>query len=132
MSADLWKDAEVIHTYTRAQAIDDGVLVDVGEAARVAGVKFPVALTAGVWSLVENIPKKWQGIQDVAGRLWNVVWMLRCAIGRARGSEIRYKLILHHAPSEGAPGWKYVTLKALCGPGDAGEPVITVMLPHED
>jgi hypothetical protein len=25
-----------------------------------------------------------------------------------------------------------VTLKALCGPGDDAEPVITIMLPHED
>jgi hypothetical protein len=25
-----------------------------------------------------------------------------------------------------------VTLRALCGPGDRGEPVITVMLPDED
>ena len=25
-----------------------------------------------------------------------------------------------------------VTLKALCGPGDQGEPVMTIMLPHED
>jgi hypothetical protein len=25
-----------------------------------------------------------------------------------------------------------VRLKALCGPGDQGEPVITVMLPEED
>jgi len=25
-----------------------------------------------------------------------------------------------------------VQLKAICGPGDSGEPVITIMLPEED
>jgi hypothetical protein len=27
---------------------------------------------------------------------------------------------------------RLVTLKAMCGPGDQGEPVITIMLPEED
>jgi hypothetical protein len=31
---------------------------------------------------------------------------------------------------EGTP--PLVRLKAVCGPGDQGEPVMTVMLPHED
>ena len=35
----------VISTYTRAQAIEDGVLVDVGSTAQEAGFKWPVALT---------------------------------------------------------------------------------------
>jgi len=25
-----------------------------------------------------------------------------------------------------------VKLKAICGPGDQGEPVLTIMMPHED
>ncbi len=28
--------------------------------------------------------------------------------------------------------YKTVTLRAVCGPGDRGEPVITIMLPWED
>ena len=44
-----WDDAEVIYTYTRAQALEDGVLVDVSEMAKEAGVRFPVALTATVY-----------------------------------------------------------------------------------
>jgi len=34
----------VIHTYTRAQAIEDGVLIDVSEMAREAGFRWPVAV----------------------------------------------------------------------------------------
>ena len=36
----------VISTYTRTQAIEDGVLIDPGSMAKEAGFKWPVALTA--------------------------------------------------------------------------------------
>ena len=36
---------EVISSYSRAQAIEDGVLVDVSSVAREAGINFPIALT---------------------------------------------------------------------------------------
>ena len=41
----LFENADVIHRYTRAQAIEDGTLVDVTETAREAGWRFPVATT---------------------------------------------------------------------------------------
>jgi len=40
---------EPISTYTRRQALDDGVLVDVSEMAREAGFRFPVAVTHAAW-----------------------------------------------------------------------------------
>lgn len=43
---------EVIHAYTRAQAIEDGVLVDLSDLAREAGFRFPVAVTLGVWAVL--------------------------------------------------------------------------------
>ena len=70
----LFSEADVIHTYTRAQAIEDGVLVDVTEMAEEAGFVWPVAVTAGVWALINSIPPRFQGIQDVEGRLWDTVW----------------------------------------------------------
>jgi len=40
-----------ISTYTRAQAIEDGVLIDPGTMAKEAGFnKWPVALTANAWA----------------------------------------------------------------------------------
>ena len=44
------QDDVLIFSYTRAQAIADGVLVDVSELAKQAGFRFPVAVTAGVWA----------------------------------------------------------------------------------
>ena len=44
----LFTAENVIHVYTRAQAIADGVLIDATELAREAGFRFPVALSAEV------------------------------------------------------------------------------------
>ena len=38
----------VIYTYTRAQAIEDGVLVDVSTLAAEAGIRYPTAVTRGL------------------------------------------------------------------------------------
>lgn len=115
---------EPISIYTRKQAIEDGVLVDVSETAREAGWKYPVAITASVHALINAIPKS-QRHQSYTGRLWDVLWMGRLAAKRG-GTEIRYQLIMHHGRQV------YATLKAICGPGDTVDPVITIMLPDED
>ncbi len=62
----------LVHRYTRADAIRDGVLIDVTATAREAGFKFPVALTAAVWAKCVAVPS---GVlcQDEAGRLWDVL-----------------------------------------------------------
>lgn len=41
---------EIISVYTREQALNDGVLVDVSSLARAAGFKVPVAVTQAVWA----------------------------------------------------------------------------------
>jgi hypothetical protein len=68
--------------------------------------------------------------QAEAGWLWDVCWMLRCAIGRAGGAEVRLGVHVRSDNSERTP--PLVRLKALCGPGDQAEPVITVMMRDED
>jgi hypothetical protein len=78
----MFEDADVIYSYSRAQAIEDGVLVDVSETAREAGIRFPVAVTAAVWAEYVAVPDAVEA-QDEAGRLWDVLWMTRCAITRA-------------------------------------------------
>jgi hypothetical protein len=124
---------EVIHTYTRLQASEDGYLVDVSEVAREAGITFPVAMTRAAWvDCVEwaEADSRRQTYQDEAGRLWDVLWMLKLAARRG-GSEIRYQLYRVPRGGRGVRP-RLVTLKAICGPGDQGEPVITVMLINED
>lgn len=124
----LFQPEDIIDVYTRAQAIEDGVLVDVSETAKEAGIKFPVAVTRGVWvEVVEpDVIAKSHG-ESEQGRLWDVVWMLRVACKTHFGSVINYQII---ATKDGRQ--HKVELKAVCGPGDTLEPVITIMLPNED
>jgi hypothetical protein len=65
--------------------------------------------------------------QDEAGRLGNLVWLLACAARRAATGKdaIRFTLHVRNDNAEGTP--PLVRLKARCGPGDDGKPVITVI-----
>jgi hypothetical protein len=103
--------------------------VDVSATAREAGIRYPVALTRAVWERCVTVPP---GVvrQDEAGRLWDVLFLLRCAIGKSNGREVRFGVHVRNDNRERTP--PLVRLKALCGPGDQGEPVVTVMLPEED
>ena len=68
---------EVIYRYTRAQAIEDGVLVDVSETAREAGFRWPVAMTSAAWAdcvAWSEEDNQRQVNQDESGRLWDVLW----------------------------------------------------------
>jgi hypothetical protein len=123
-------DEMYISSYSRAQALEDGVLVDVSETAREAGIKFPVAVTRAVWNeYVALTPAAKRACNDERGRLWDVVWMLRCGIAR-HGNESRFLYQLHVVTRSIRAS--LVTLKAECDGGDDGEPVITVLQPDED
>lgn len=133
----LFTNAEIIHAYTRENALADGNLVDVSEMAREAGFKFKTALTRNAyedcveWSDEDNERKG--TCQDVPGRLWDVLYMARVAARTTSDNSDRVRFQLYRVPRQGT-GHKarLVTLEAVCGPGDAGEPVITIQQPGED
>lgn len=119
---------EVIFEYSRAQAIADGVLIDVSWMADEAGFRFPVALTSAVWGLCVDVPEN-VGHQDENGRLWDLLTVLRHSIRQANNRhEIHFDLSVRNCAQKA----NSVALKAACGPGDDLEPVITVMLHDED
>jgi len=131
---------EVISSYSRAQAIEDGVLIDVTEMAKQAGIKYPVALTAAVHDEYVLVPKALEGLQDEAGRLWDILWLYAWAVrsGWIRGSQGTFEVSFlmwegkHAADERLAPYRKAVTLKAVCGPNDDGSACVTIMLVTED
>lgn len=132
----MFEDFELIHRYTRAQAIEDGVLIDVTDTAREAGFAFPVAITAGAWGEAvawTDGDTETSGIaQDEAGRLWDVLWMARFALHSLRDSSVRRApFTLLRVPRGGRRATRF-TMDILCGPGDDGEPVLTVLLQDED
>ncbi len=138
---------EVLFAYTRAQAIEDGVLVSLNDPSFTfrpglnicaeAGIKFPVAMTIAAFAkTVSELDTPLPPCQDISGRLWDVLTMLRLAAKRG-GEEIRFLVTVVNWVRVGGERInrtrrETVILKALCGPGDNGEPVITIMLPDED
>ena len=127
---------EVISTYTRAQALEDGVLVDVGAMAKEAGFRFPVAMTAAAWDdcvAWTDADSERQVHQDQAGRLRDVLFMAHHAIRSSRSGGDRLTFQLYRVPRDGtATEAALTTLKLIVGPGDAGEPVLTLLLPTDD
>jgi hypothetical protein len=70
--------------------------------------------------------------QDEAGRLWDVVWMLRFAIRKAQPRKTRLPFALYVRNDNRAP--RLVKLVAICGPMDIDDPqpAITISIPGED
>jgi|GEM_PF-316210 len=120
---------DLIFEYTRAQAISEGVLVDVSELARDAGFRFPIAMTESAWETCVRVPDMVAG-QDETGRLWDVLMVLRFSIAMAPvpGNETQFTVAVRQTDDCAVD----VDLKALCHPGDQAEPVITILLPRED
>jgi hypothetical protein len=119
---------DLIFSYSRKQAIEDGVLIDVTDTAKEAGFKWPVAVTSTVWNQYiiphEDIVSAGQSKE---GRLWDVLNVLRIA-SKKNGTEVFFNSTFFMENDR----HEVVRLKAVSGPGDEGEPVITIMLPEED
>jgi hypothetical protein len=127
---------DIISTYTRAQAIEDGVLIDISSTAKEAGFEWPIAMTAGAWAdcvAWSDTDSQAQVYQDQSGRLWDVIFMAFQAISLSRETGDRLLFRLYRVPRDGhSTDAELTTLKLIVGPGDSGEPVITILLANED
>jgi len=138
-----WDDVPVIYRYTRAQAIEDGVLVDLMQQptperpelddlrslVREAGFRVPVAMSVAAFNeTVAPVDGDLPPGQDVKGRLWDVLMVMMIAghLG-VNDDRVHFKVTVWNGKKH-----EDVALWALCGPGDEGEPVLTVMLEGED
>lgn len=119
-----------ISTYTRAQGIEDGMLVDLTEWASddkgfIGGFKIPVAVTASVWADIERIGK--QQLQSVRGRAHDLLWMASIAARRNSGSDsVLFRVIMQVGRTRNQ------VYKMVCGANDDGSPCITIMQRNED
>ena len=112
----------VISCYSRAQAHDDGVLVDVTSDETRRLYKFPVSITAGLHAALS----KGEGSDPAtfAARLWDVLFMGTVAsrVHRDAGSDLFYTVKV---------GREYLQVWANCGPADSGEPCMTFGFPED-
>ena len=108
----------LISSYSRAQAVEDGVLVDVTPIALRAGVRLHTVITCGVKSeLCDGKPADFNVFEAV-------YWLLR---------DLSKAVRLQKEPSDRVT-FKHgnMDLWACVGPGDDPKPVLTVMLEGED
>ena len=121
----------LIYSYTRAQAIEDGVLIDVTEAARGVGFKVHTVVTATLFHGYLEPPTGLEGEgQSTAGRLHDLLFLVLCAARKnhagADRAAVRAAFLMKPGRTE------TVDVIAHIGPGDQGEPVLTLMLPEDD
>lgn len=123
---------ETISTYTREDAIEDGVLIDVTKKAKEAGFKIPVAITETVQSkcvdVTENLKARGQ---DESGRLWDVLYMAyRAAQNVKPGIQtVRYKLSVLCENEQGGVERTDEELTMKIHPDQHGNAVITIGYP---
>ena len=126
-----FEGAPLIYSYTRKQAIEDGVLVDLTPWARETGFTIPLACTATVCNQHVTPPEGSRAVgQSERGRAHDLLWMLWLAIKKQPEAAdlLIFEVIFLNAGGKR----ETVKLKAICGPGDNAEAVLTVMLPNED
>lgn len=112
---------EPISVYTRAQAIEDGVLVPVDDLAREAGFLIPVVMTASVDALCGSHGRPYA---DYRGRQWDVLYLAAYAWKRA----LRANSAPHEARFVVRMGARNETLVLAFNAYEG----FTIMLPGED
>ena len=123
MSASNNPFGDVVFSYSRSQAIADGVLVDLGQFGITREHwKFPMACTDTVWNIIEDAVHN-HG-QDYAGTLHDIYTMAKLAIRKGQGRDTLLFSVIIASTHRG--------LKLHIGPGDDPAPVLTLMLPFED
>jgi hypothetical protein len=121
----------LVYAYTREQAIADGVLVDVTETAKAIGFKLNTVITDHLFHCYVEPP---DGLdrsfgQSVTGRLHDLMVLALFAARRAVNTDrVTFKVDFLMAPGRK----ETVEVIAHIGPGDNGEPVLTIMLPEDD
>ena len=121
-------ETNYISIYTRQQALEDGVLIDVTDMAREASIRYPVAVTTRLWNeFVVPLEVDEHAGQSTNGRLWDVLYLFAIHARQCRGNLMNYRVgFVVNGKNVVQP------IKSVIGPGDDREPVITLMLPSED
>lgn len=105
----MFEEADLIFSYSRADAIRDGVLIDVSSRAKTLGYRIPVALTAGLHDVLTA------GASDeteISARVDLLLIALHDSIAGSSGAGDRLDFVIQ------APSFAPLSAWALCGPGD--------------
>ena len=119
----------IVFSYTRADALADGVLIDLTPIARTYGFKLPFAVSDALYHgyVVPSEDLEALG-QSLEGRLHDLLTLANVAARRSMGEDRVYFNVAFLMRPE-----KTETVQVVLhvGPGDSGEPVLTLCLPED-
>ncbi len=127
-------DSDVAFTYTRKQALENDVLIDITDIAKEIGFISCVAVPSTVWHgyIVSAKEIEYFG-RSVKGRVWDVISRLYFRILCSEATDvIHFKTVFMMPDERHIFKYETVALKAVVSVGDNGEPVLTIMLLEED
>ena len=120
-----FKGNNVIFSYTRAQAIADGVLHDVTNTAKECGFRIPVAVTDTIWQRWVNVDHNQELLevgQSTEARLRDllmVLWFRIKTLPKEAKTE-RLTFVVRFLMDAEKETVEEAVLTADCGPGDEG------------
>lgn len=119
----------VISAYTRADAIRDGVLVDLSAQFPndTRMFKWNVACTDSAFNMFQSAADEDEC--ETSTYVWDVCYMAMLAVQAVKDSTDTIFFSVMLPLLDNCTGRK---LKLVCSPDDEGAPCITIMLPHED
>lgn len=121
----------LVFSYTRAQAIEDGVLIDVTADAKAHGFKAHTVVTDNLYHRYVEVPSGLDRSfgQSSSGRLHDLLTLAMFAARASKGTDrVYFKVDFLMEPGR----TETVQVIAHIGPGDDGKPVLTIMLPEDD
>lgn len=133
--------ADLIHSYTRADTLQDGVLVELPQAMAM-GFRVPVAITCAAYAACIAWPQADPKLANILRLREEVV--LLAAVAEAKAHRRRQQAGNVERPDridftvetitlrDGRAELAKVSVYMIIGPGDNGEPVGTIMLIEED
>jgi len=134
MSVNFWEEADVIHAYTRQEALADGVLIDISKIAREAGHPYPAAITIALHERLtpNNFEKSWG--QSFEGRLWDAMRLAFLACVREarkpknqQDDRLFFKMLIQEQKGKQMV-MNTITIKFSIAPDETGQPCITMGL----
>ena len=129
----LGKPVEIIYSYSRADALRDGELIDVSrwgscKKGFLGGFKIPVAITRALFEVIKDYPESIG--EDVRGRTHDVLSMAANA-ARSKGAWNESSTIFNVLMSDESGKLRSLELFMTVSPGDDSEPVVTIGFPED-
>ncbi len=115
----------LIYAYTREDALNDGVFVDVTSTAKEVGFKIPVAITSNLFHTYIK-PSNMPVGQDENGRLWDLLWMFynACKTSSKDNNMVAFKVIFDRKE---VTVWGVIEAQSMTN----HDPAINLMLPED-